>query len=129
MQAELCDSKYKVMFDEKTGVLSAQRYGEEWQDLTGNNLVYWMLVEICQLKEALQSPKSTLQASETPSQGVSNHEVEKALRKAFVMGQNYWYDADADSEIRHRKSDITLENFDKFLQEFSSKFKSPQVGE
>lgn len=45
MQQDYDNGKYTVIFDEKTGKMEALRHGEPWQDLSGNNLVYWMLVE------------------------------------------------------------------------------------
>lgn len=39
---EWSDEKYRVTFY-KNGQLKAYRYGEEWQDLTGNNLILAML--------------------------------------------------------------------------------------
>lgn len=47
----LADGKYTVTNDR--GKLSATRHGEPWRDLTGDNLVYWMLVEIVALQNAL----------------------------------------------------------------------------
>ena len=43
MRHDFDDGKYTVIFDEKTYRLEALRYGEPWQDLCGNNLVYFML--------------------------------------------------------------------------------------
>lgn len=40
----LCDGKYTVINDK--GKLTALRYGEPWRDLTGDNLVYWLFVEV-----------------------------------------------------------------------------------
>ena len=38
--------------------MTALRNGEPWdRDLTGDNLIYWMLVEINNLKEELESKK------------------------------------------------------------------------
>lgn len=54
---ELADGKYTVIFDE--GRLSALRYGEPWRDLTGDNLIYWMMVEIEQLREANENTESS----------------------------------------------------------------------
>ena len=49
-----CDGKYTVTSD--SGALYAHRHGEPWnRDLTGDNLVYWMLVEIENLKEQLEA--------------------------------------------------------------------------
>ena len=48
----VADGKYIVFND--NGRLSALRNGKPWdRDLTGDNLVYWMLVEILALKAAL----------------------------------------------------------------------------
>lgn len=45
------NGKYTVISD--NGKLTALRYGAEWQDLSGNNLVYWMLVEVDKLKKGI----------------------------------------------------------------------------
>jgi hypothetical protein len=45
MRQDYDDGKYTVIFDEKTGNMEALRHGEPWQDLCGNNLVYFMLAE------------------------------------------------------------------------------------
>lgn len=48
----VADGKYTVINDK--GRLSALRHGEPWgRDLLGDNLVYWMMVEIAQLRAAL----------------------------------------------------------------------------
>ena len=45
-----CDGKYTVTSD--SGALYAHRHGEPWnRDLTGDNLVYWMLVDALALKQ------------------------------------------------------------------------------
>lgn len=44
------NGKYTAIFYEKGG-LTALRYGEPWRDLTGDNLFYWMLVEVAGLRE------------------------------------------------------------------------------
>jgi len=49
-----CDNKYTVIFDEKTGGLSALRYGEQWRDLTGDGMVLAMLQEVDSLKRELR---------------------------------------------------------------------------
>lgn len=43
--------KYTVVIDD--GKLSALRYGEPWRDLSGDNLVYWLAVELQAAREAL----------------------------------------------------------------------------
>lgn len=42
--------KYTAIFYKKGG-LTALRYGEPWRDLAGDNLFYWMLVEVARLRE------------------------------------------------------------------------------
>lgn len=58
MKHDFCEGKYTV--EAKDGNITALRYGQLWQDLTGNNLVYWMLVEVEELKEALK--RATVQS-------------------------------------------------------------------
>jgi hypothetical protein len=43
---EVNDGKYEVVIDETTGKMHANRYGEYWQSLTGNNLIFWLAVEL-----------------------------------------------------------------------------------
>lgn len=50
MEYTLENGKYTLIFDDKTGILEALRYGEKWRDLTGDKLVYSMLTEMIQLK-------------------------------------------------------------------------------
>lgn len=52
-QQHFAGGKYTVISDK--GSLTALRHGEPWQDLTGNNLVYWMLVDVDRLKDALEA--------------------------------------------------------------------------
>lgn len=52
MQHSFNDGKYTLYND--NGKLTAFRNGEPWdRDLTGDNLIYWMLVEVDRLKAAL----------------------------------------------------------------------------
>lgn len=51
MIQEFDGGKYTVIFDEKTGSLQALRYGEPWQDLSGNKMVYCMLSRVEELAE------------------------------------------------------------------------------
>lgn len=48
-QMDFEDGKFTVIYDE--GHFKALRYGQPWRDLTGDNLVYAMLVKAIQLKE------------------------------------------------------------------------------
>jgi len=56
----VCDGKYTII--NNNGILKALRYGEEWKDLTGDNLVYWMLVELLKPKLDEQQSKALLDA-------------------------------------------------------------------
>lgn len=44
--------KYEILLYEN-GQLEALRHGQPWQDLTGNNLVYWLAVELRNARVAL----------------------------------------------------------------------------
>lgn len=59
MRHEFDNGKYAV---EQTPDyrLRAFRHGEPWQDLTGNNLVYWMLCEVEALKQQREELKQAL---------------------------------------------------------------------
>jgi hypothetical protein len=55
---DFADGKYTVINDR--GKLTALRYGEPWRDITGDNLIYWMLVEVAALKQQLaEQPADT----------------------------------------------------------------------
>lgn len=67
MRHNFNDGKYTVIND--NGNLTALRHGEPWgRDLTGDNLVYWMLVEVDTLKaqrdDLLKAAKLGLRAAE-----------------------------------------------------------------
>ena len=47
------NKKYTVVFDEDTGRLSAERYGEPWRDLTGDHLVYNLAMDLQEAREKI----------------------------------------------------------------------------
>ncbi len=50
MRHDFDEGKYTVT--NNNGKLTALRYGEPWdRDLTGDNLIYWMLIEVDKLKQ------------------------------------------------------------------------------
>lgn len=51
MKIDLNDGKYTYVFD--NGKQYALRYGEQWRDLTGDNLIYWMACRIEELEDRL----------------------------------------------------------------------------
>jgi hypothetical protein len=52
MKIELAGGKYTYIFE--NGKHCALRYGEEWRDLTGDNLIYAMACEIERLQEEIE---------------------------------------------------------------------------
>jgi hypothetical protein len=49
LEVTIADGKYTVIQDE-TGRLRALRYGEEWRDCCGDNLVYYLATEVDELR-------------------------------------------------------------------------------
>jgi hypothetical protein len=47
----LADGKYTVTH--QSGFLNAQRYGEPWRDMTGDNLMFYMTMRILELEERI----------------------------------------------------------------------------
>jgi hypothetical protein len=50
------NDKYTV-YQDQSGRLKALRYGEEWRDCVGDNLIYSMAVEIEELRGKLKNDK------------------------------------------------------------------------
>lgn len=53
MQVNLENNKYSLIFDETTGTLLANRYGEYWMDYSGNKFVYLLLARIVELESTI----------------------------------------------------------------------------
>jgi hypothetical protein len=55
---DVCDGKYTLVYDERTGAFKALRNGEAWQNLLGNKMVYALFCEIQELRasKAVESP-------------------------------------------------------------------------
>ena len=51
VKVDLCGGKYTYI-RYKNGGQECLRYGEEWRNLTGDNLVYWLVVELLQARSA-----------------------------------------------------------------------------
>ena len=86
------DGKYTVIND--NGKLTALRYGEPWdRNLTGDNLVYWMLTDSLRLKaqrdlllEALKlalSSHGVMLLSDPPQDAWKVNRVEEKARAAI----------------------------------------------
>lgn len=48
---DLCDGKYTVIFDLKTGQAECLRYGEPWRSLVGDKMVLAMFDELVAARE------------------------------------------------------------------------------
>lgn len=49
---ELDNGKYTIMYDENNQYpMKCLRYGEEWRDLVGDNLIFWLCAKIEELEE------------------------------------------------------------------------------
>ncbi len=46
LRVDVDNGKYTVIIDNKTGGLSALRHGEKWRDCCGDNLIYFLAVEL-----------------------------------------------------------------------------------
>lgn len=54
MRHDFNEGKHTIIND--NGKLTALRYGQPWErDLTGDNLIYWMLIEVDKLKQQLDA--------------------------------------------------------------------------
>ena len=88
MRHDFADGKYTVIND--NGTLSALRHGEPWaRDLVGDNLVYWMLVEVDRLK-ALSVTNIMLDVVPGPDfifQEVFAESVSHVVAKLTELGQ------------------------------------------
>jgi hypothetical protein len=71
-QHTFADGKYTVIND--NGNLTALRHGEPWtRDFTGDNLIYWMLVEVERLKAYTTPPQR---------KPLTDEEIEKLIFKS-----------------------------------------------
>lgn len=51
MKVTLEDGKYELIYEERSGNLTAKRSGAVWQDYTGSKFMYLLLAKITELKE------------------------------------------------------------------------------
>jgi hypothetical protein len=51
------DGKYEIVIDWNNGGVRALRYGEEWRELNGDNLILAMAYRIEELEKALEETK------------------------------------------------------------------------
>ena len=81
-QMDFNDGKYTVISD--NGRLTALRNGEPWnRDITGDNLIYWMLVEAIRLKEERDASAAKLREHE--GQEPVNTRLVEALKNTIDL--------------------------------------------
>ena len=68
------------------------------------------------IKEALAQPEQEPVA----------FDVQKALRRAYHLGQSYWADADSESYAANKRSDKHRQNFDELCEEALAYTTPPQ---
>ncbi len=64
MKVTIADGKYTVVCDEVKD-LRALRYGKEWRDLTGDNLVAELALEIEELRTAIEADRQVRGGDQT----------------------------------------------------------------
>lgn len=57
-RVDVCDGKYTIIYDLKTGQSECLRYGEKWRSLTGDKMVLAMFDEIVALREEVAKLKA-----------------------------------------------------------------------
>ena len=84
MRIDVCNGKYTVIVG-YGGELSCLRYGEEWRDCVGDNLIYNLAVELSGMREKLQKP-------------LMNKDTElkllEKIREILIEGYQSWDDAE-----------------------------------
>lgn len=76
------DGKYVVHIDD--GKLTASRYNMHWRDLCGDNLVYWLAVELAEAREKLVITTEALNVYAD-----SNN-----WKSEYNCAQNVWHEPD-----------------------------------
>lgn len=55
IEVSVADGKYRVLIDDdENGRMTAKRHGEEWRDVTGDNLIFNLAWELNELRESVQ---------------------------------------------------------------------------
>jgi len=83
LEVSVSNDKYTVTMDGKYG-LKALRYGKEWRDLTGDNLIYFLALELQEAREKIESAKNCLTQSGYADRFVVQDNVLKILNDENV---------------------------------------------
>ncbi len=65
---DVANGKYTVISYEDGG-MKALRHGEEWQDLCGNNLVFFLMVELIEAKDKIKQTLELIDSIEDYTEG------------------------------------------------------------
>lgn len=90
MKYEFDDGKYSLEFNEKTGELKALRFGKQWQDFSGNKLIYCMLSKVLELQQEVDSMKDEYE----PSPIINVPNVDDSITIGDYVFASKWGDAD-----------------------------------
>ena len=81
MKVEVADGKYTVIQNE-TGRLMALRYGEEWRDCCGDNLIYSLASELAAIRAEVDAALARVAELEKANAAWALlHETHKFLSK------------------------------------------------
>lgn len=62
---KLDNNKYKIIEDLEHGIFKAERYGEEWRDLAGDNLILSLINKIQELENENSTLKDKLRRKQS----------------------------------------------------------------
>lgn len=61
---ELDEGKYTIVYDEDDRFpVKCLRYGKEWRDLVGDNLIYWLCAKIAELEKDVAQQSKTVKGA------------------------------------------------------------------
>ena len=78
------------------------------------------------LDDAYDAMGFAQEALAQPEQEPVAFDVQKALRRAYHLGQSYWADADSESYAANKRSDKHRQNFDELCEEALAYTTPPQ---
>lgn len=79
LEVSLDGGKYQVFMNDDGTHFKAYRYGSAWQELNGNNLVYFMFRRILDAEDKIESAKLSWLTDESPTAGDKIKNIMDAL--------------------------------------------------
>ena len=61
---KLENNKYEIIEDLEHGIFKAERYGEEWRDLSGDNLILALIYKVQKLERQNETLKKNIQVKQ-----------------------------------------------------------------